>query len=111
MLAGVLLTFASLLLGVAGLLWWEGTSWGTLIASFLAMWGGLFAAWGLLALRPPRLAACIVAVLLGTASTGFSVLWLVGGWWPWGIGCTVGGAAAIVVGLWRARRLRETHSS
>ena len=82
-------------------------TWGFLLAPliFLAMWAALFAAWGLLALRPSRLIACIIAVGLGAASAGFSVLWLSGGWWPWGIGCTIGGSIAIVVGLWRARRL------
>lgn len=108
-MAGILFTLTSLLLGVAGLLWWEGTSWGALIAWFLAMWAALFAAWGLLALRPPKRLVSMAAVVLGAASAAFSLLWLDGGWWPWGIGSTIGGSVTVVVGLWRARRALSDH--
>jgi hypothetical protein len=105
MAAGILGTLASVLLGIAGLLWWEATSWGTLIAWVLAMWAALFAAWGLLASQPPRLLAAVVAIVLSAASAGSSALWIGGGWWRWGIGCTIAGSATVVVGVWRAHRL------
>lgn len=104
-MAELLLTIATMLLGIAGFFWWDGSSWGALIACFLGMWGALFGAWGLIALRPPRLLACVAAVVLAAASAILGALWMSGGAWPWGIGCAVGGALGVAVGLTHARRL------
>jgi hypothetical protein len=69
------------------------------------MWGALFTAWGILALRPPRLLACVAAVVLAAASGILGVLFMHAGWWQPAIACALGGWLGVAVGLWGARRL------
>jgi hypothetical protein len=104
-MAPPLLTLGSVLLAISLILWYEGSTWGLVIAWLFGTWGAMLVGWALIAGWHKSLAACVAgsAFALGAALT--AILFAPYGTWELAVVCAIGSGLALALGISQIRRL------
>jgi hypothetical protein len=104
-MAALLLAGGAAMLGIAFVLWRDGSDWGLLIAWFLAMYGCLVIGWGLIAGWWNSALACLAGAAFAAASVVIALGWIHVVWLTAAVLCAIGGLLTAAVGALRVREL------
>ena len=109
-MARFLVALGGVMLVIAYVLWRDDSSWGVIIAWFLASWGSMLIAWGLIAGWYSNAVACLAGAVFAAAAATVALRWIQVILWEAAILCAIGSLLAFAIGVARARHLLAKRS-